>query len=215
MMDKIIDKVILKLYVKDKYLNPHPVKKAVYGDISQFFDQDTIVFGNKFYKYDFKLNLLFRYDTISSAYPLVNSKEYDIEFIYSDKIFKTKDPTDKLKASVYDAMHIGNEREIAYKCEQASLFEMVAEECSELSHVSSKIARYLRKDQPVSEDFNIMSAFTNFLEEFADVYLAAKVAQRSTDSFSYFNEKKFEEFYHNKLDRWVKRLNEKNDTSEE
>ena len=54
------------------------------------------------------------------------------------------------------------EREISYNCEQASLFEMVAEECSELSHVSSKIARYLRKDQPVNEDFNIMSALTNF-----------------------------------------------------
>lgn len=107
------------------------------------------------------------------------------------------------------------EREISYNCEQASLFEMVAEECSELSHVSSKIARYLRKDQPVSEDFNIMSAFTNFLEEFADVYLAARVAQRSTDSSSYFNEQKFEEFYHDKLDRWVKRLHEKNRISEE
>lgn len=101
------------------------------------------------------------------------------------------------------------EREISYNCEQASSFAMVAEECAELSHVSSKIARYLRKDQPVSEDFNIMSAFTNFLEEFADVYLAARVAQRSTDSCSYFNEKKFEEFYHDKLDRWVKRLNKK------
>ena len=68
------------------------------------------------------------------------------------------------------------EREILYNCEQASLFEMVAEECAELSHVSSKIARYLRNDQPVSEDFNVASAFTNFLEEFADVYLSARVA---------------------------------------
>ena len=107
------------------------------------------------------------------------------------------------------------EREISYNCEQASLFEMVAEECAELSHVSSKIARYLRKDQPVSEDFNIMSAFTNFLEEFADVYLAAKVAQRSTNPSSYFDEENFEKFYYNKLKRWIKRLNEKNETSEE
>lgn len=107
------------------------------------------------------------------------------------------------------------EREISYNCEQVSLFEMVAEEAAELSHVSSKNARYLRKDQPVSEDFNIMSAFTNFLEEFADVYLSARVAQRSTDSSSYFNEQKFEEFYNAKLERWIKRLNEKNETSEE
>lgn len=107
------------------------------------------------------------------------------------------------------------EKEIVHKCEQASLFEMVAEECSELSHVSSKIARYLRKDQPVSEDFNIMSAFTNFLEEFADVYLTARVAQRSTDSSSYFDEENFEKFYYNKLKRWIKRLNEKNETSED
>lgn len=107
------------------------------------------------------------------------------------------------------------EKEISYNCEQASLFEIVAEECSELSHVSSKIARYLRKDQPVSEDFNIMPAFTNFLEEFADVYLAARVVQRSTNPSSYFDEKKFEEFYHDKLERWIKRLNEKNETGEE
>ena len=107
------------------------------------------------------------------------------------------------------------ERAISYNCEQASLFEMVAEECSELSHVSSKIARYLRKDQPVSEDFNIMSALTNFLEEFADVYLAARVAQRSTDSSTHFDEEKFERFYYNKLERWIKRLHEKNKTSEE
>lgn len=107
------------------------------------------------------------------------------------------------------------EREISYNCEQASLFEMVAEECSELSHVSSKIARYLRKDQPISEDFNIMLTLTNFLEEFADVYLSARVAQRSTDSSSYFNEKKFEDLYYAKLERWLKRLNEKNKTSEE
>lgn len=107
------------------------------------------------------------------------------------------------------------EREISYNCEQASLFEMVAEECSELSHVSSKIARYLRKDQPVSEDFNVMSAFTNFLEEFADVYLVARVAWRSTDSSTRFDEEKFEKFYHDKLERWIKRLHEKNETSEE
>ena len=110
---------------------------------------------------------------------------------------------------------VRTEREISCSCEQASLFEMVAEECAELSHVSSKIARYLRGDQPVNEDFNVMSAFTNFLEEFADVYLSARVAQRSTDSSSYFNEQKFEEFYHDKLERWIKRLNEKNKMSEE
>lgn len=62
---------------------------------------------------------------------------------------------------------VRTEREISYNCEQASLFEMVAEECSELSHVSSKIARYLRGDQP------------------------------------------------DKLERWIKRLNEKNKISEE
>lgn len=123
----------------------------------------------------------------------------------------TNDMGDPTKISrVYDDLA---EREISYNCEQASLFEMVAEECAELSHVSSKIARYLRKDQPVSEDFNIMSAFTNFLEEFADVYLLARVAHRSTDSSTHFDEEKFEEFYNAKLERWIKRLNEKEETN--
>ena len=54
-----------------------------------------------------------------------------------------------------------------------------------------------------------------FLEEFADVYLAARVAQRSTNPSSYFDEQKFEEFYNAKLERWIKRLNEKNRISEE
>lgn len=45
--------------------------------------------------------------------------------------------------------------------------------------------------------------------------LAERVAQRSTNPSSYFDEENFEKLYYNKLKRWIKRLNKKNETSED
>lgn len=53
-------------------------------------------------------------------------------------------------------------RNVRVKSTDASLFEMVSEECSELSHVSLKLARYLRREQLVSETFDPDSAISNF-----------------------------------------------------
>lgn len=92
-------------------------------------------------------------------------------------------------------------RNVRVKSTDASLFEMVSEECSELSHVSSKLARYLRREQPVSETFDPDSAISNFVEEFSDVILASLVA-----AAPFVNEEIIIKNVQRKLNRWQKRL---------
>ena len=92
-------------------------------------------------------------------------------------------------------------RNVRVKSTDASLFEMVSEECSELSHVSSKLARYLRREQPVSETFDPDSAISNFVEEFSDVVLASLVA-----AAPFVNEEIIVKNVQRKLNRWQKRL---------
>lgn len=92
-------------------------------------------------------------------------------------------------------------RNVRVKSTDASLFEMVSEECSELSHVSSKLARYLRREQPVSETFDPDSAIFNFVEEFSDVILASLVA-----AAPFVNEEIIIKNVQRKLNRWQKRL---------
>lgn len=92
-------------------------------------------------------------------------------------------------------------RNIRVKSTDASLFEMVSEECSELAHVSSKLARYLRREQPVSEAFDPDSAISNFVEEFSDIVLASLVA-----AAPFVDEEIFIKNVKRKLNRWQKRL---------
>lgn len=92
-------------------------------------------------------------------------------------------------------------RNVRVKSTDASLFEMVSEECSELSHVSSKLARYLRREQPVSGTFDPDSAISNFVEEFSDVILASLVA-----AAPFVNEEIIFKNVRRKLNRWQKRL---------
>lgn len=92
-------------------------------------------------------------------------------------------------------------RNVRVKSTDASLFEMVSEECSELSHVSSKLARYLRREQPVSETFDPDSAISNFVEEFSDVILASLVA-----AAPFVNEEIIIKNVRRKLNRWQKCL---------
>ena len=92
-------------------------------------------------------------------------------------------------------------RNVRVKSTDASLFEMVSEGCSELSHVSSKLARYLRREQPVSETFDPDSAISNFVEEFSDVILTSLVA-----AAPFVNEEIIIKNVQRKLNRWQKRL---------
>lgn len=46
-----------------------------------------------------------------------------------------------------------------YTSTSASLYEMLAEEASELSTAASKYARYLRDDQPLSEEWTPDAGF--------------------------------------------------------
>lgn len=92
-------------------------------------------------------------------------------------------------------------RNVRVKSTDASLFEMVSEECSELSHVSLKLARYLRREQLVSETFDPDSAISNFVEEFSDVVLTSLVA-----AAPFVNEEIIIKNVQRKLNRWQKRL---------
>lgn len=60
----------------------------------------------------------------------------------------------------------------------ASLYEMLAEEASELSTAASKYARYLRDDQPLSEKWTPGAGFVNVVEEFGDVNLCFDMVVR-------------------------------------
>lgn len=85
------------------------------------------------------------------------------------------------------------------------LREQVAEEATELAHAAQKIARYLRGEQPMAEDFDISKAEENFKEEYGDVLLSvdAVVGLRREDFYIETTES-----YDKKLDRWVERLEE-------
>lgn len=87
---------------------------------------------------------------------------------------------------------------------EASRYEQLAEEAVELAHAAQKIARYLRGEQPVANDFDFDKALENLVEEYADVSL-------SFDAFTGFNEdmlKKLNDIYDAKAARWVERLKE-------
>lgn len=85
---------------------------------------------------------------------------------------------------------------------EASRYEQLAEEAVELAHAAQKIARYLRGEQPVADDFDLEKTKENLVEEYADVSLAA-------DTVNGFGDKileKWNSYYDAKAARWVERL---------
>lgn len=87
----------------------------------------------------------------------------------------------------------------------ASLYEQVAEEATELAHAAQKIARYLRGEQPIAEDFDIFKEEENFKEEYGDVLLSVYAVMGVCCGDFYIETV---ESYDKKLDRWVERLEE-------
>jgi NTP pyrophosphatase (non-canonical NTP hydrolase) len=91
------------------------------------------------------------------------------------------------------------------KLPKEELLAQLAEECSELAQAALKLRRVFdgRNVTPVTEE----EAFAKVLEEFADVMLCVKVI--GIDSV--LNMKKILDIREKKLERWVKRLQEKKD----
>lgn len=94
----------------------------------------------------------------------------------------------------------------------ASLYEMLAEEASELAQAASKYARYLRNDQPLSEEWNEGAGFSNVIEEFGDVNLCFDMIVRDRTSGN-FESAEMKAIYDaasedtkRKLKRWAERL---------
>lgn len=91
---------------------------------------------------------------------------------------------------------------------EASRYEQVAEECTELAHVAQKLARYLRGEQPMASDFDPEKEKQHLLEEFADVHLAFEaLVGLPGGADSVFEQ--IVDIYDVKVDRWVERIKEK------
>lgn len=93
----------------------------------------------------------------------------------------------------------------------ASLYEMLAEEASELSTAASKYARYLRGDQPLSEEWTPDAGFAKVIEEFGDVSLCFDMVVRDQTGNFESPERKavydaVTEDTKRKLKRWAERM---------
>lgn len=93
---------------------------------------------------------------------------------------------------------------IASHSSEASRYEQIAEEAVELAHAAQKIARYLRGEQPVADDFDLEKTKENLIEEYADVSLAVDTVHGFDDDIL----KRWDGYYVYKSNRWVKRLKE-------
>lgn len=80
---------------------------------------------------------------------------------------------------------------------RAALYEMLAEEATELAQASLKMARAIRGENPTP--VTCMDAFNSLQEEWNDVYLAYLVLPLTTDYYS----------MRHKAARWIERLEEK------
>lgn len=98
---------------------------------------------------------------------------------------------------------IENLRYVNQNSSLPSRYELVAEEAIELAHVAQKLARFLRGEQPVSEEFNFNQEQDHFHEEFVDTVLAVDSIFSVLDSDRYDS---FTRMYNSKLDRWAHRL---------
>lgn len=88
---------------------------------------------------------------------------------------------------------------------EASRYEQLAEEAVELAHAAQKIARYLRGEQPVADDFDLEKTKENVLEEYVDTSLAFDALVGFGDEL----QKKMNDHYDTKAKRWVERLMDK------
>lgn len=91
---------------------------------------------------------------------------------------------------------------------KASRYEQLAEEAVELAHVAQKLARYLRGEQPLADDFDPDEEEEHLIEEYADVELAFDTAVEFHELTGYVG-KKLIYIYDSKAERWKKRLQEK------
>lgn len=77
---------------------------------------------------------------------------------------------------------------------RASLYEMLAEEATELAQASLKMARIIREENPTPVD--PLDAWKSIEEEWNDLYLVNRVLSLTTDYVS----------MKHKADRWIERL---------
>lgn len=78
----------------------------------------------------------------------------------------------------------------------APLYEMLAEEATELAHASLKMARAYRGENPTP--VTCMEAYKNLQEEWNDLCLVARVLSVTTDYV----------YMKHKAERWIERLKE-------
>lgn len=99
---------------------------------------------------------------------------------------------------------------IFFNSSTASRYEQLAEEAVELAHAAQKLARHLRGEQPLADDFDPDKTMENLIEEYADVSLAFDVATGYVIAQDQGEEmtKKLNDYYCDKQDRWVERLKE-------
>lgn len=80
---------------------------------------------------------------------------------------------------------------------RASLYEMLAEEATELAQASLKMARIIREENPTPVD--PLDAWKSIEEEWNDLYLVNRVLSLTTDYVA----------MKHKAERWIERLKEK------
>lgn len=95
---------------------------------------------------------------------------------------------------------------------EASRYEQLAEEATELAHAAQKLARYLRGEQPVADDFDINKVKNNLIEEYTDVHLSMDAVGMANDMSMY---RLHSGYYINKAYRWAKRLMDKEEKKNE
>lgn len=91
---------------------------------------------------------------------------------------------------------------------EASRYEQVAEEATELAHAALKVARILRGKQPVAEDITLESVIDHLIEEFADVELTMWVTDLVASGHPDIDDK-FCDVFDEKILRWYERIKEK------
>lgn len=81
-----------------------------------------------------------------------------------------------------------------------ALYELLAEECTELAHAALKVARIVRKENP--SPANLFAAVFQTTEEYSDVHLVAEVLDIKPNTV----------IMEEKLKRWIGRIEKAGDT---
>lgn len=68
---------------------------------------------------------------------------------------------------------------------EAAIWEMMAEEATELSHVAQKMGRLLRGENPVSPELTKEILFARAMEEFNDLLIETDILEVKFDPFLY------------------------------